>query len=27
LNIQNYNDVHEGDFIEAFEQVEVAKTL
>jgi len=27
LNIQNYNDVQEGDFIEAFEQVEVAKTL
>jgi translation initiation factor IF-2 len=27
LNIQNYNDLHEGDFIEAFEQVEVAKTL
>jgi len=27
LNIQNYNDIHEGDFIEAFEQVEVAKTL
>jgi translation initiation factor IF-2 len=27
LNIQNYNDVREGDFIEAFEQVEVAKTL
>ncbi len=27
LNIQNYNDIREGDFIEAFEQVEVAKTL
>ena len=27
LNIQGYNDIHEGDFIEAFEQVEVAKTL
>ncbi len=27
LNIQNYNDLHEGDFIEAFDQVEVAKTL
>ena len=27
LNIANYNDLHEGDFIEAFEQVEVAKTL
>lgn len=27
LNIQNYNDLKEGDFIEAFEQVEVAKTL
>jgi translation initiation factor IF-2 len=27
LNIANYNDLKEGDFIEAFEQVEVAKTL
>jgi translation initiation factor IF-2 len=27
LNIRNYNDLKEGDFIEAFEQVEVAKTL
>ncbi len=27
LNIQGYNDIQEGDFIEAFEQVEVAKTL
>jgi len=27
LNIANYNDLNEGDFIEAFEQVEVAKTL
>jgi len=27
LNIRNYNDLNEGDFIEAFEQVEVAKTL
>ena len=27
LNIRGYNDLMEGDFIEAFEQVEVAKTL
>jgi translation initiation factor IF-2 len=27
LNIRGYNDLKEGDFIEAFEQVEVAKTL
>ncbi len=27
LNINGYNDLNEGDFIEAFEQVEVAKTL
>jgi len=27
LNIRNYNDLKEGDFIEAFEQIEVAKTL
>ncbi|MEI6678141.1 MAG: translation initiation factor IF-2 [Mariniphaga sp.] len=27
LNIRNYNDLKEGDFIEAFEQVSVAKTL
>lgn len=27
LNIRGYNDLNEGDFIEAFEQVEVAKTL
>ena len=27
LNIRGYNDLKEGDFIEAFEQIEVAKTL
>ena len=27
LNIRGYNDLKEGDFIEAFEQVSVAKTL
>ena len=27
LNIRGYNDLNEGDFIEAFEQVSVAKTL
>lgn len=27
LNIAGYNDVHEGDMIEAFEEVEVKKTL
>jgi translation initiation factor IF-2 len=27
LNVNGYNDIKEGDFIEAFEQVEVAKTL
>ena len=27
LNINNYNDIQEGDMIEAFEEVEVKKTL
>ena len=27
LNIANYNDVKEGDMIEAYEEVEVSKTL
>ena len=27
LNISNYNDVKEGDMIEAFEEVEVSKKL
>ena len=27
LSINNYNDIREGDFIEAFEEVEVKKTL
>ena len=27
LNVNGYNDIKEGDFIEAFEHVEVAKTL
>jgi hypothetical protein len=27
LNIRGYNDLQTGDFIEAFEEVEVAKTL
>ncbi len=27
LNLHNYNDLQEGDMIEAFEEVEVKKTL
>jgi translation initiation factor IF-2 len=27
LNIHGYNDIQVGDYVEAFEEVEVAKTL
>ena len=27
LNIANYNDIKEGDMVEAYEEVEVSKTL
>ena len=27
LNIANYNDIKEGDIIEAFEEIEIKKTL
>ena len=27
LNIENYNDIREGDMIEAYQEVEVKKTL
>jgi translation initiation factor IF-2 len=27
LNLSNYNDIHVGDLIESFEEVEIKKTL